>query len=190
MRDTHRGRRRRPLLVEPLDARTLLSGLATTTLPPVGPPSAQTIPLPIIVALNGTTRGAYSFVTKNPDIGKSYTVATVGKFKTYGEGTVVGTLHTLGNVASGHATGTLTVYLPGGTVTLSLTGPLQKGFSPLPTEFSFVITKGTGKFHNAVGDPVGAGTVTLSLKPIPGSTATAGAGQLTMVFHSKPVAIA
>jgi hypothetical protein len=183
MSRTNRNRRNRPLEVEALESMMLLSGL--TTMPTMAP-VAMTIPLPIIVGLQGTTRGVYTSSHHNPDTGTSYSVFTAGTFKHYGPGAVTGNLHSVGFMASGHATGTLQVTLPGGTLTLALTGPTQPGFSPLPTQFSFVITKGTGKFHNAVGDPVGKGTVDVTLKP----AMHGGAGQITLVFHPGVVAIA
>jgi hypothetical protein len=94
-----------------------------------------------------------------------------------------GSIQSLGFIASGHAGGTLLVTLRGGTLTLKLTGPTQMGFSPLPTKFSYVITAGTGKFHNRVGDPVGKGTVNVVLNPVNTSGAKQGQGTVTLIFH-------
>ncbi len=192
MRNVAKHPRNRRLEVESLESMTLLSGMTAV----VGHPlpaaqiSSQTIPLPIIVGLKGTTHGVYN-ASSFPDVGTSYSVYTAGKFQGYGPGVVYGTLHSLGFLASGQATGTLHVILPGGTLTLTLTGPTQKGFSPLPKQFSFEITKGTGKFHNATGDPVGKGTVSVALKPGPGAGAGLnGHGQVTLTFVPGIVAIA
>jgi hypothetical protein len=89
----------------------------------------------------------------------------------------------LGNVFEGRASGSLLVSVPGGTLTLTLTGPIQGGFAALPSKFSFVITRGTGKFHNRVGDPVGRGTVDVLLKPAAASPGTQAQGGITLVFH-------
>ena len=190
MRNVAKHSRNRRLDVESLESMTLLSGMTAV----VGHPlpaaqiSSQAIPLPIIVGLKGTTHGTYTS-SSFPDVGTSYSVSTAGKLSGYGVGTVYGTLHSLGFIASGHASGTLHVVLPGGTLTLKLTGPTQKGFSPLPKQFSFEITKGTGKFHNATGDPVGKGTVNVTIKPGPGA-GLQGHGQVTLTFVPGIVAIA
>jgi hypothetical protein len=190
MRGSRRTHGNRPLLVEFLEGKSLLSAVATAAVPPRALPAPQYIPLPIIVSLDGTTRGSFKSSSPVPDVGRTYNVLATGRFAGYGVGVVSGTLHSLGFIASGQATGTLTVSLPGGTVTLSLTGPSQRGFSPLPTEFSFVVTKGTGKFHNKVGDPVGAGTVDVTLNPVAGSASLRQVGAITLVFHPQWVVIA
>ena len=190
MRNGAKKHRNQCLEVESMESLTLLSGMmAVVSHPlPTAQISAQTIPLPIIVGLKGTTNGVYTS-SSFPDTGTSYSVYTAGKLSGYGTGAVYGTMHSLGFIASGHATGTLHVILPGGTLTLTLTGPTQPGFSPLPKQFSFEITKGTGKFHNATGDPVGKGTVNVAIKPGPGA-GLQGHGQVTLTFVPGIVAIA
>ncbi len=191
MRNVANKSRNQRLEVESLESMTLLSAMTAVVGHPLPPAqiSAQAIPLPIIVGLKGTTHGVYTS-SSFPDVGTSYTVYTAGKLSGYGTGAVYGTLHSLGFLASGQATGTLHVILPWGTLTLTLTGPTQPGFSPLPKQFSFEITKGTGKFHNAVGDPVGKGTVSVALKPGPGGAGLHGHGQVTLTFVPGIVAIA
>jgi hypothetical protein len=187
MRKPYRSRRNRPLEVESLESMLLLSTLSVNS-PPV---AATTIPIPIIVGLKGSAHGNYTSEQKNPDTGTTYSVFTAGRFEHYGPAVVTGSLQSLGNIASGKATGTLHVIVPGGTLTLTLTGPTQPGLSKLPTEFSFVITKGTGKFHNSVGDPVGKGTVDVTLKPnATGASPAHGHGQVTLVFKPGIVAVA
>ncbi|HEV3165518.1 MAG TPA: hypothetical protein VGZ22_15935 [Isosphaeraceae bacterium] len=192
MRNSHRNRWNRPLEVEPLESMTLLSGMPMMSSPPMAAPMipAPPLPLPIIVSLNGTTHGFYASQQTVPDVGTTYSVLSFGKFAHYGTGLVFGTLHSLGNIASGIATGTLHVILPRGTLTLALTGPTQSGFSPLPKEFSFTITSGTGRFHDFVGDPVGKGTVDVTLQPDASSTATHGHGRITLAFHPGVVVLA
>jgi hypothetical protein len=177
--------KRRPVL-EVLES-VVLQSTATGVAPPAAFVSPPLIPLPMIVSLDGSGRGTYHARQANPDLPTTYSVSTVARFSRYGAAVVTGALQQLGFVASGQATGTLRVILPGGTVTLSLTGPTQPGFSSLPREFQFVVVKGTGRFHNAVGDPVGKGVVDVSLKPSP---RPGGAGVVTLTFHSLPVAIA
>ena len=177
--------------VEQLEAVELLTGLTAISNPPAAAaaPIVSAIPIPIIVGLNGQTHGSYSSQVRIPDTGTIYDLQTTGKFHGYGQATVTGTLHTTGFTATGRAFGTLKVVLPQGTLTLTLTGPTQPGFSPLPNTFSFVISNGTGKFHNKVGDPVGRGTVTVTLVPPLTPSSQHQAGGVTLAFHSVPVAI-
>jgi hypothetical protein len=69
-------------------------------------------------------------------------------------------------------------------VTLSLTGPEQKGGSPPPNRFDYQITEGTGSFGSASG----SGTVTLTLAQSPrgGSSPPGGLksqkGEFTLTF--------
>jgi hypothetical protein len=148
------------------------------------------IPIPIIVGLNGHSQGTYTTHRKNPDTGTTYDLKTMGRFRGYGPATVTGKLQSTGFVANGRAFGTLEVVLPHGTLTLALTGPSQHGFSSLPTTFTYVITKGTGQFHNRVGDPVGRGTVKLNLIPPTTPTSLHDTGGATLVFHAGTVALA
>jgi hypothetical protein len=46
-----------------------------------------------------------------------------------------------------------------------------------------VITNGTGKFHNRIGDPAGKGTVDVILHSRSASTAKQRQGAITLVFH-------
>jgi hypothetical protein len=62
-----------------------------------------------------------------------------------------GTLRSPGFIAKGHAGGTLTLTNAHGSVTISLKGPLQRGFSSLPNKFSFQITSGTGAYAGDTG---------------------------------------
>jgi len=183
MRRTNRQRRNRPLGFEPLESIRLLSGLTMAGNGAAEAASTLAFPLPILVALKGVTRGTYTSGSEIPDVGTTYSVHTSGKFARYGAAAVSGSLHSLGFIAQGKAGGSLLVTVAGGTLTLRLTGPAQQGFSALPNRFSYVITKGTGKFHNQVGDPVGKGTVDVIIMPQGSSTARHAQGSVTLVFH-------
>jgi hypothetical protein len=191
MRDAPRNRRSRPLEVEPMEPKLLLSGANIVSVPPAPEPLLPILrlPLPIIVGLSGTAHGSYTSSQKVPDVGTSYTVSASGTFTTYGKAAVSGSLQTPGFIATGKATGTLNLAFVGGTLTLALTGPTEKGFGGLPSEFSFVITKGTGRFHNSVGDPVGKGTVDVSITPGATGTALSGHGLITLTFHPGIVVV-
>ena len=189
MRSGHPDRRSQRPEVESLEALTFLSGLAATH-SPAALVAPHFIPLPIIVGLKGTTQGYYAIKSLNPDAGRIYSLSTSGVFHDYGPGNVSGALRSVGFLAKGQATGTLLVNLQGGSVTLALTGPIQPGFSALPKTFSFTITHGTGKFHNFVGDPVGKGTVDVTLSAASKGAPAGVQGRIVLVFHSGIVAIA
>ena len=113
----------------------------------------------------------------------------MGRFAHLGIGNVSGTLTSLGNLQQGQASGRLLVRLPGGTVTLALTGPTQNGLSPLPNEFSYSIVKGTGKYHNHVGDAVGHGVVDVAITRPIGGLHGPRFGAISLTFHSLVVVI-
>jgi hypothetical protein len=141
-----------------MESREVLSaGLAGA--PPAVP--TQVIPPPHHeLVLNGLLEGRYS-ASSFPDAGTTYALSGKGQVAPLGQTSVTGSLHSLGFILHGHAGGTLTLADARGTVTLQLTGPLQNGFSPLPTRFSFVITGGTGAFAHDTG----RGTAYVTLMP-------------------------
>jgi hypothetical protein len=102
------------------------------------------------------------------DVGDRYDFTGVADLARLGNVTVSGSIHNPGFVATGHATGSLTFTNANGSVTISLTGPSQPGFSRLPTSFQYRVTGGTGEYQN-VHDH---GTLSLVLIPAPaGGTA-------------------
>ena len=66
-----------------------------------------------------------------------------------------------GFVRSSHATGTLTLRNSHGTVRLSLQGPTQTAFAPLPQHFHFVVVSGSGSYSHLHA----AGTINVHLVP-------------------------
>ena len=99
-----------------------------------------------------------------------------------------GELLTPGNILNGRTTGTLTVFTARGTLTLSVTSPLQKGFSPLNTRLYFTITGGTGAYAN---NHSGTGTINVSYR-VTGTTGSSlhdfsQNGPITLVFRSGPI---
>jgi hypothetical protein len=112
------------------------------------------------VVLNGQLSGSYSSSTF-PDVGTTYDLSGQGQDQLLGPTSVTGRLHSLGFILHGVAGGTLTLSGSRGTVTLELTGPPQDGFAPLPNQFDYVITGGTGAFADATGQ----GTASLALLP-------------------------
>ena len=149
-------RRRALLRVEPLEGRALLSGLSTP-LVPLGP-----IVLPNEPVLRGVMKGMYTTQDRIPDVGRSWSVHAIGGLSGVGLSSIRGTLHGTGFILQGRPGGTLTVANSGGTMTISLVGPPQAGFSGLPTRFTYKVTSATGRDRP---DLNATGTLTVALLP-------------------------
>lgn len=114
----------------------------------------------VTLPLAGKITGTYSIApTTNPDIGKLYLFTGTGTAGALGAVSATGSVRTLGFIAGGHATGTLTLSNSHGSVTLTLTGPSQPGFSGLPASMTYQITSATGDY---AGD-TGSGSIAISL---------------------------
>lgn len=185
-----KGSRRRQPGVERLEAKSLLSSMSALPAPLAqGAIHVATIaePNPNFdhqIFLSGTAHGVYTRHNGLPDVGASYSVLAIGKLVPTGRTVAAGSLHSLGFIGQGHATGTLWLVAPGGVLKLELTGPVQNGFSALPGEFTFRVTAGTGRYRHDTG----SGTVDVALtsptgSPGPGSVQH---GQAALVFHSTP----
>jgi hypothetical protein len=136
------------LNLEELGGRVLPS---TTTLPiPSHTGALTSTPQPAVSPLSGQGTGTYT----NPAVPGALTVdgLTTYNFKGtanlagMGQVHVTGTIHSVGFVITGQATGFLTFSNSRGSVTIALTGPLQAGFSALPTTFSYHVVAHTGAF--------------------------------------------
>ncbi len=170
--------------VEALESWVPLSGAGGAMQGALGVPALAPIAkrqVPAIV-LSGTLHGAYVFNHLNPDTGGTYQFGVEGKMASLGETGDSGRIQTTGFIASGRATGTLTIAAPKGSLKLQLTGPPQGGFAPLPPTMSYTITSGTRSYRGATGS--GSIAVTLnssvfstgfglvSLRFVPGTTTT------------------
>lgn len=175
--------------VEGLESKELLSTVTLTSHPSFAAIAPVSLPFPPIVGVQGVTKGSFTTSRSNPDIGGTTFILTTGRIQGLGIATVYGTLHSPGFIANGQTTGTLYVILPGGTLTLKVTGPVQSGPAGVPSELSFTIVKGTGKFHSPIGDPIGKGTIDVVLKPKV-SGLTVQHGTATLSFHASIVAVA
>ena len=174
-----KNRRNRPLQVEALESYVLLTGL-----PAAGMIQAAAVSAADALHFSGTTKGTFVATQSNPDTGKDYHVVTQGKTTIGTPIAVTGDLVTPGFVAQGRTTGTLTVTTAKGTLTLAISSPLQKGFSPLPSLLTYRITGGTGVFANQHS---GRGTISVSyhvLNTAAGSaTGFSQAGTISLVFR-------
>jgi hypothetical protein len=102
------------------------------------------------LALTGQVMGTWQSVMTNPDIGKGETLIGWGTIAPLGPTQVSGTLRSPGFIASGRTTGSLTLTGVTGSVTLTLRGLNQKGFSGAATNYSYTLS-GTGGYAGATG---------------------------------------
>jgi hypothetical protein len=130
-----------------------------------------------VLALSGTVRGGYIVSSVIPDVGKSYQFGVAGRISPLGQTGDNGQIHTTGFIASGIASGTMTIGAPHGTIKLQLTGPPQPGFTPLPSTMSYTINGGTGAYTKATG----SGTIDITLTS---NVFSYGFGLMTISFHA------
>jgi hypothetical protein len=117
--------------------------------------------------LDGTIHGTYSLAPTAADIGAGYVFNGTGTAGDLGAVSAHAFVTLPGFIATGQATGTLTLTQVGpsasavnNSVTLKLTGPTEAGFGAFPASLAYVITGGTGAFAGATG--IGSIAVTLN----------------------------
>jgi hypothetical protein len=145
----------RSFVLENLEGRTLLSGVAAMDAAPESASSevlataeVRAASHPLSAAFNAT--GTFTKPFHNPDVGPSYdftghgTKTSLGKFK------LTGHVQTPGFVNNGRSSGKLVLTSSRGTITLILHGPPQAP-GTLPPSFTYSIRKGTGKYANSTG---------------------------------------
>ena len=116
----------------------------------------------VSLPLTGKITGTYTIPPLlNPEAGQTYIFNGSGTAGALGAVTATGSVHLPGFIASGKATGTLTLSNSLGSVTLTLTGPPQAGFGAFPSTLSFVITSATGAYANDSD----TGTIKVTLQP-------------------------
>jgi hypothetical protein len=112
--------------------------------------------------LAGQGSGTYAIdVTAPADVGVGSDLQGTAVLAALGQVTVTGSVHSVGFIVVGQATGQLTFSNASGSVTIALTGPPQPGFSALPQQFSYQVVSGTGAYAQLSDQ----GSLTLLLLP-------------------------
>jgi hypothetical protein len=161
--------------VEALESLVALSGLAAANGGAVAVPEVRTISAAQAIVLQGTIRGGYFVSSGIPDTGSTYRIGAAGRLSPVGQTGDTATIHTTGFIATGMATGSMTIAAPRGNLNLNLTGPVQKGFSPLPSTFTYTISGGTRTYQKATG----SGTIAVTLNS---SAVSTNFGLITLTF--------
>jgi hypothetical protein len=122
-------------------------------------------PLPVQYKhpLAGKGSGVYSTDLIPSDAGTTYHLHGSAKLGGLSDVLVYGTVHAVGFTGSGRASGTLTIFGNGGSVTVEFQGPVQPGFSHLPHYYQYHIVSGTGAYLHLHD----SGTLRLDLQPLP-----------------------
>ena len=117
---------------------------------PVMPPPAQ----PAKLALSGWLAGQVK-VQSTPHVGAPVTsLSGTAELAGLGRVTVEGNLRGVGNLTEGQANGIIKLTKigdPRSTITLELRGPVQAGFSPLPTKWTATVIEKSGAFAKIQG---------------------------------------
>ncbi|MDR3635852.1 MAG: hypothetical protein P4L84_18765 [Isosphaeraceae bacterium] len=163
------GERRTRLTLEPLEGRVVPS----STVPSAPATTTALVQGAGYLFLNGSAQGHVHHAPTNPDAGSTITFRGHGQVTPLGAVKVSGSLQGTGFIRSGTAGGTVQLSNSHGSVTLSLEGPSQGGFTPAPSgTYQFHVVSGTGAFAKDLGD----GTVDVNL---------VGDG-ISLTFHGAP----
>jgi hypothetical protein len=162
-----------------------LESLDSRTLPSVALPVAPTID-PMVMVVNSTTHqlhgtGAGSYVGNSlvVDAGTYDKLTGTVELPKVGSFTLTGSIQGVGMIAKGRATGELVLTNSHGSITVSLQGPAQTGFSALPGEFAYTVSGATGEYARLFGR---SGAMSLSLLPAPTAFGVPPQGAFTLKF--------
>ncbi|MDQ2732596.1 MAG: hypothetical protein M3Y56_13135 [Armatimonadota bacterium] len=111
--------------------------------------------------LSGTLRGTYTSQELNADVGTHYTLLGSGRLRPLGSVRTSGHFNTLGYTASHYVTWQLTLRGARGSLTLTLTGPMQERYTPPPNDFRYTVTGVSGQYRKAFFP----GSIHLILRP-------------------------
>lgn len=101
--------------------------------------------------LHGSVTGSFTTSVADSSTGKAYRFTGSGTVRPLGAASLAGQLTTPGGVATGRATGQLTISGPNGSITLDVTGPKESRSRPLPARLSFTVASGTGSYSTLKG---------------------------------------
>jgi hypothetical protein len=146
-------------------ALTATAPVAVQTVP-TPPPAKSPPPVPTTAGPPWVGQGRFTVATNRATGAKTLTLEGSADFGGSGFFTIGGTVTTVGNVASGHATGRITLSNPRGTLVLALTGPAQSRNAGLPSTFTYRVVSGTGFFAHYAGQ----GSFQIAAPPFPGLT--------------------
>jgi hypothetical protein len=161
--------------IAPGAIRTALADLAATARTPQRAPTPTPTPTrPFQGRVTGsfTTRIVYDYAPMRYLLNGSATLGTVGAVR------LTGFIQQTGDVVQGRAHGMLTLTNAKGTVTLSVEGPLQPGYAPLPSQFRWHVVAGTGAYERMSG----TGTVQLAASPAPTPANPLPRGNFSLTF--------
>jgi hypothetical protein len=99
-------------------------------------------------AMVGRGTGTYIFDSIVVDSGFTYQFSGNGHFGQLGDAAISGSIQSVGMIQQGRAHGTLTFTNAHGSVTLTVDGPIQPGFGPMPIWFTYRVTQASGSFKN------------------------------------------
>lgn len=144
---------------------------------PIDPLPPVTSP-PVIHRVLLTGGGTYTQPLINVDAGTSYQLSgtITHSFLSFN---VKGWIQGTGMIQSGRASGHLVLTNEFGSITLELHGPVQNGFSPVPSELVFTVSGATGKFSNAKG----YGIVHTTFTPAPVAVGMPLTGEYQMTIY-------
>ena len=179
---TDRKRRRATPALEQVESRALLSAAPVSTPPEAVPIDASmiTASLAQTTQLTGQITGRLSPKPSIPDVGKAFAASGNGRVSHFGRVQASGAFHATGFIGEGQATGTITIANRHGTATIELTGPKQRGFSDLPSTFTYRVTKATGQLATFLNS---FGTADLTR----GAATPRGGSTFSLSLHSSPV---
>jgi hypothetical protein len=103
------------------------------------------------VVLQGTVNASETRLMSNPDVGALYKWNGKGTLKPLGHVAGKGGNHGVGFTQAGTPTGTMTLSNGTGSISLKITYDQTRGFAPLPSHGTYVITGGTGAYAGATG---------------------------------------
>jgi len=129
----------------------------------VGSATNQVASISSKAVVTSVITGTYTVAASNPDAGATYQFNGTGVTGNLPL-TFNGSITLPGFVVTGSAAGKVTLKTSEGTVTFTVTAPVEKGFGPFPTNLKFVVSGGTGTYAGSTGSGMIAITLDTSSK--------------------------